>query len=111
MTAEAEGAAVATEPTFPHSAYGVHLNSYGEEGGMIALGRVDPMRFIAACNKLRRELDIAVFLDGADAEDALGIVSHCWLVPVPCPDPQWEWYLESVPEGTPGARQYTVAEW
>ena len=91
--------AAAREPEFPHSAYGVQLSTYGEEGGMIAPGRVDPMRFIAACHKIYRTAGEALFLDGADAADALEVVEYCWLIPVP------------VPDGTPGARLYTVAEW
>lgn len=106
------------KPTFSHRAYGVQVEWFGEDGGMVALGHISDLRFVAACNCLARKEgglrniwdDPAVTLD-----DVLAEVKRIWAVPADpagvSSDPDgWavSWY--GITEQTPGAIALTVLD-
>lgn len=104
------------QPTFTHHAYGVDVEWFGDEGGMIARGHVPDLRFVAACNHLARTQahltniwdDPAVSLD-----DVLVRVVRHWGLPIDPggPSPDFEWalnYGRDITEQTPGAIAITT---
>lgn len=69
------------QPTFTHRAYGVDVEWFGDEGGMIARGHVPDLRFIAACNHLARtEARLANIWDDRSVtlDDVMVEVGRCW---------------------------------
>lgn len=102
-------------PTFSHMAYGIQVEWFGEDGGMVAWGHVPDLRFIAACNSLARKVaGIRNIWDdpAATVEDVLGDTTRVWAVPA---DPRkygdpdcWAVTYGGITEDTPGAFPLTV---
>jgi hypothetical protein len=113
-----DGTAKIPQPTFTHRAYGVDVEWFGDEGGMIARGHVPELRFIAACNHMARahtNANLANLWDDRSVtlDDALVEVNRCWALPVdPAEDyPGSEWVLrydQAITEQTPGAIAVTI---
>lgn len=104
-------------PSFSHRAYGVDVECFGEDGGMVARGHAPDLRFIAACNHYARKvIGLRNIWDSpvATLEDALSIVTHVWAVPAdPAryggdPDLWAVRYDSTITEQTPGAFPLTV---
>lgn len=103
------------QPTFPFHAYGVSLNYLGEDGSMIAPGRIEPLRFVAACNRVaRKEFGLSNVFDDPlmTLDDVLPAVVHRWAIPVPPIPEEHEWAItwRDVTEQTPGAQIFTVLD-
>jgi hypothetical protein len=103
------------QPVFPYTAYGVSLSFFGDEGGMIAPGRVVPRRFIAACNRIaRKELGLHNVFDDVHLtlDDVLPAVTYRWAVPTEVTRTDYEWQLSyfEVTEHTPGAILFTILD-
>jgi hypothetical protein len=127
-------------PVFDQTAYGVQVSWVGDENETIAHGHINPLRFLAACNKLARDAGLANIADDKQArvEDLVERIWHRWAVRAPkckCPgrkptemcrlghdidpDPE-QWYLWCgmwappgmvVTENTPGAFPVTTGRW
>ena len=102
------------QPTFSHRAYGVQVEWFGQDGGMVALGHIPDLRFIAACNNLARKVaGIRNIWDdpSAELEDVLAEVVRIWAVPA---DPgrydDWAVTWHGITEQTPGAIALTVLD-
>jgi hypothetical protein len=105
------------QPTFTHRAYGVDVEWFGDEGGMIARSHVPDLRFIAACNHMARtEGKLRNVWDdpSTSLDDALVYVTRCWglsIDPAESSDPGSDWalrYDQTITEQTPGAIAITV---
>jgi hypothetical protein len=102
----------APAPSFPFTAYGVRLSTFGEDGGAAAEGHVPLLRFVAACNRIARENDLISLANGykVSVEEILGYVRHVWAVPEWPQVPGWSWQVSwaGVTEATPGAIPLTI---
>lgn len=100
-------------PSFTHRAYGVDLDWFGADGGMIARGHVPDLRFAAACNYLARtEAGLVNVMDepGASLDAFLAEVTRVWAVPSgPVDGCDWAlYYGREITGKTPGAIPVTV---
>lgn len=105
------------QPTFTHRAYGVDMEWFGGDGGMIARGHIPDLRFTAACNHLARSEGMRNVFDepAVTLDETLACVTRCWGVPADPggPSPDFEWALDHgrhITEQTPGAIAITVLD-
>lgn len=85
-------------PAVPWTFYGVPICHVGEDGDLLALGHVEPRRFVAAALALGRDL-------GLSGEEILGdtvpdptSIKHLWGVfagPSECEPEAYDWMLET----------------
>ena len=115
IPAEPIPAGPVTQPEFDHRAYGLALTPLGDEGVIIAEGHVPARRFIAACNHMARTaMSLTGLIDGIEFEsmgDIYGEVAHRWVLPIPNPHGEPEWYVRydsRVTADTPGAVAVTM---
>ena len=100
------------QPTFTHHAYGVDVEWFGDEGGMVARGHVPDFRFIAACNHMARTQTqlLNIWDDPSTTLDyVLARIGRRWGLPIDPADSDWALrYDQNVTEQTPGAIAITV---
>ena len=101
-------------PTFTHSAYGVSITWFGEDGGMASPGHVPDLRFVAACNNLaRKDACLLNLWDDSTAtlDETLSMVRRVWAVPAASTEygyGSWAVTWRDVTEQTPGAIPLTL---
>jgi hypothetical protein len=103
----------APKPTFTHRAYGVEVDMFGEDGGMVASGHVPDLRVIAAWNHYARtEFALVNVWDDplATLDQVRSAIVRVWAVPVRPDRDEFQWAVRwnGITEDTPGAIPLTV---